>query len=50
MRYWKRRAAEVGEDEPERKEEFDEIANYYTREFSRFQNRWFRHPHNYNRY
>lgn len=44
LRYWKNRAAEVGEDEPKRKKDFDEIANYYSREFPEFRDRWFRSP------
>ncbi|MGN6765076.1 MAG: hypothetical protein ACTHJY_07930 [Rhizobiaceae bacterium] len=42
LHYWKKRAAEVREDEPERKKDLDEIANYYAREFSAFRERWFR--------
>ncbi len=42
LRYWKKRAAEIGEDDPERKKGLDEIANYYAREFSSFRERWFR--------
>ncbi len=44
LRYWKKRAAEIGEDDPERKKGLDEIANYYAREFSSFRERWFRRP------
>lgn len=44
LRYWTKRAAEVGEDEPERKKGVEEIASYYAREFSAFRERWFRHP------
>ncbi len=44
LRYWKERAAGVGEDEPERKKGLDEIANYYAREFPAFRERWFRRP------
>lgn len=42
LRYWKKRASEVGEDETERKKDLDEIANYYAREFSSFRESWFR--------
>lgn len=41
LRYWRKRAAEVGEDEPDRKKGCDEIANYYAREFRSFRDRWF---------
>lgn len=44
LRYWKKRAAEVGEDKPDHKKDFDEIANYYAREFSSFRDRWFARP------
>lgn len=44
LRYWKKRAGEVGEDEPNRKKDFDEIANYYAREFPSFRDRWFARP------
>jgi len=44
LRYWKKRAGEVGEDEPDRKKDFDEIANYYAREFPSFRDRWFARP------
>lgn len=41
LRYWKKRAAEVAEDRPDHKKDFDEIANYYAREFPSFRDRWF---------
>lgn len=44
LRYWKKRAAGVGEDEPDRKKGLDEIANYYAREFAAFRERWFKRP------
>lgn len=44
LRYWKKRAAQDGEDEPDRKKDLDEIANYYAREFAAFRERWFRRP------
>lgn len=43
LRYWSKHAAEIGEDEPERKKGLDEIANYYAREFPSFRERWFGH-------
>lgn len=44
LRYWEKRAAQVGEGDPDRKEDLDEIANYYAREFPAFRERWFRRP------
>lgn len=44
LRYWKKRAADVGEDDLERKKDLERIATYYTGEFSSFRERWFRHP------
>lgn len=44
LRYWKKRAAEIGEDDPEHKKSIDEIASFYAREFSSFGERWFRRP------
>ena len=44
LRYWKERAAEVGEDEPNRKKGLDEIASYYAREFPEFREKWFNRP------
>ena len=41
--YWRKRAAEIGENEPERKKGLDEIASYYAREFPSFRERWFGH-------
>lgn len=42
LRYWKKRAAEINDDEPDRKKGLDEIADYYGREFPAFRERWFR--------
>ena len=39
-----KRAAEAGEDEPERKKGLEEIASYYVREFAAFRERWFSSP------
>lgn len=44
LRYWNECAAEVEEHESERKKGFEEIANYYAREFPAFRERWFRRP------
>lgn len=44
LRYWKKRAAEVGDDNPEHKKSIDDIANFYAREFSSFRERWLRRP------
>jgi hypothetical protein len=44
LRYWKKRAAEIGEDDPEHKKDLDDIASYYAREFPSFRERWFRRP------
>lgn len=44
LRHWKKRAAQVGEGDPDRKKDLDEIANYYAREFPAFRERWFRRP------
>lgn len=44
LRYWKKRAAEVGEDNPEHKKSIDDIASFYAREFSSFRERWFKRP------
>jgi len=44
QRYWDERAAQVEEDEVERKTDLDEIANYYAREFHSFEERWRRRP------
>lgn len=42
LRYWKKRAAQIGTAEPDRKKGLDEIANYYAREFPAFRERWFK--------
>jgi len=46
LRYWKKRAAEMGEDDLERKKDLEGIATYYAREFSAFRERWFKRPAN----
>lgn len=44
LRYWEKRAAEIGDDDPEHQKALEEIANYYSREFPSFRERWFRRP------
>jgi hypothetical protein len=44
LKFWKKRAEQIGSREPNRKKDFDEIATYYEREFSAFRGRWFKPP------